>query len=204
MSLAAPHHTTRPDRMRRASLCLLLLSSTALLWAQDKPAPAKPDPKQSVELQVYVVRCTNSHKRVDPELRGIAAELKQSLKYTGYTVEKQVSERRNLNSPLEIADLGVRKARITPLERAGDQIKMRCEFIRVVDKKKRDEPRNPPGRKNDSSEKATSRPGAEQRADDHDVARTTFSQTAGKFALQVVPDSRSDSGDQLLLAIAGR
>lgn len=154
----------------RVGAWLLLAMSSGLLFAQEKSKD-----KDVVELQVYVIRCTNSHNKVDPELKPLYDQLKSQLKYTGYTVERKIQEKRSIGKPLEIDKLANHKATITPLKRLDDRLTMKVEFEKV--------------------EKIPT-PNAKP-------ASTTYNVNAGKFFFPQVPEKLPD-GDALMLAIGGR
>lgn len=134
MPVTPPNQPSGRGQLHRAGVWLLLALSSALLFAQDKPQESKPDAKQIVEIQVFVIRCTNSHKKIDAELKPLAEQLKP-LKYTGYTIERKIKERRALNEMLVVDNLGNRKAQITPTARTDERVTFKCEFLKEKEKK---------------------------------------------------------------------
>ena len=170
------HPLSRRGRLPRITVGLLVALSGALLLAQDKPKAPKPDAKPSVELQVYVIRCTNSNRKIDAELKPLVEQLKP-LRFTGYTIDRKVKERKAIDEPLTIESLGPHTARVTPVSRTDARVTIKFELLETDDKKKL-----------------------------VPKSSTTYSAESGKFALQMIPadNDKNDGGDRLLLAISGR
>src|SRR5688572_20664027 len=72
----------------------LVASLPMAAWAEPPRPPARPAPSQAVDpvpvpaevgVRVLVVRATNAHSRVDPELENMAERLR-TLSYRGFTL----------------------------------------------------------------------------------------------------------------------
>lgn len=77
--------TARGPLARRTIGCLIAITALAGLAA----TPANAEDKTDV--QILVIRATNSNTEISPELKSLADSLKKQFKFTGYKVEKKLS-----------------------------------------------------------------------------------------------------------------
>lgn len=108
--------------LRRSAVLLIAVS----LCAGGSAALAD----ETAEVQIWAIRATSKNATVSPELKSLAQQLKQEFKYTGYTLVGRKSGSVKLGQTIT-ADLpGNYKAKVSPLERKADRIKLRIEIFK--------------------------------------------------------------------------
>ena len=118
-----------------ASRILSLIVLVTVLGLLAPPATALADEEQTVQLQVLTIRATKSNNDISPELKPLAEALKKTFKFTGYKLLKTDTRKVALNKKRELSLAGPYKARITPLERKDNRIRLKVEVFERKDNK---------------------------------------------------------------------
>jgi len=118
--------------MNAALLCAALMcawSGVAAAWADDK--------NKSYEVSVYAIRATKSNSTISPELKPIAKSLKQRFNYAGFKLETKKNGKAAKGKTFNAILTSGYKAKVTPLERKGDRVKLRIEITKKAGKKEK-------------------------------------------------------------------
>lgn len=118
-----------------ASRTLSLIVLLTVLGLLAPPATGLAAQEQSVQLQVLTIRATKSNNEISAKLKPLAEALKKTFKFTGYKLLKTDSRKVALNKKLDLSLVGPYKARITPLERKDNRIRLKAEVFERKDKK---------------------------------------------------------------------
>ncbi len=79
---------------------------------------------EAVNVEVWTIRATKNSQEISPRLRELAAQLKKSFAFTGYSLLKTQTKKAEEGKTAEFDLGGGYKAKITPRGRAGEQIKL--------------------------------------------------------------------------------
>jgi len=85
---------------------------------------------ESYDVEVWAIRATKKHKRVDPRLRPILGYLKRVYpQHTGFVLEKRAAGRTQAGSAFEAKLIENFVARVTPEKRQGRRVTLRVQIV---------------------------------------------------------------------------
>ncbi len=119
----------RPGPAFIAAALLAWLAPGAALVAQDR----RPGGPERVEVQILAIRASNASSEISPDLKEIAAQLREKFKFTGFKLEKRAAQSvepgRDHTTPL----IGEYSARVRPARRLeSNRIQVEIELLRRV------------------------------------------------------------------------
>jgi len=158
---------------RAWGLLAIFVAAGAIVLAAPAAADDK-DKKSSYEVTVLAIRATKSNSVVSGELKAIAAQLRRQFKYTGFKLERKKQARVNQGKPLATSLVGAYKAKITPLSRDGNRVKLKIEISKREGSK------------------------------DKPLINTTVTLDKGKYQMQGGWKIDTKSGDVLIVGVAGK
>lgn len=129
---------------------------------------------QSYDVSAWAIRASKSNNEVSPELKPIVKDLKKRFNYTGFKLERKKQGKTSEGKALSIDLAAGFKAKVTPLERKGNRVKLKIEV--------------------------TKREGKQ----DKPLLNTTVGLDRGKFHLQGGWKIDSNSADVLIVAVSAR
>jgi hypothetical protein len=88
---------------------------------------------QAVTLDVWSIRATTRNRDVSPELKELAQVLRKQFKFTGFKLEKKVSDHRKIDEALSTDLIGGYQATFTPKKREKNSVQLRIE-VKKADK----------------------------------------------------------------------
>ena len=83
----------------------------------------------TVQLQVVSIRATKTNSDISPQLKPLVDALKKTFKYTGYKLLGSETRKAAFNKGVPIALAGNYRARITPIEKKDNRIKLKVEVF---------------------------------------------------------------------------
>jgi hypothetical protein len=170
--------------LARAAVAVVLAATLGdVAAAQDKG-------KSTFEVSVWAIRATKSNKKVSPELKQIARELKKYSKYTGFKLEKKKSEEVKKGKVLTVDLIGGYKVKVTPVEQQGNRVKLKVEVPQRETKKDKKDEKD----EKDEKDKKKKKP----------LVSTTFTITRARFQLLGGWKIDSTGEDVLIIAVSAR
>ena len=88
---------------------------------------------KTVRVHVSTILATKRHDKIDPKLKSIAKQLKQSFKFTGFESKGDTSKSGPLNKKMSFSLPSPYSLEVTPTSKNGDAVTLR---IAVFEKKK--------------------------------------------------------------------
>lgn len=164
------------DRLRNTGLRFELLAALAVvLTALSADVAVAQEKKPTYDVTIWGIRATKSNNKISPELKPIADQLKRQFKYTGFKLEKKATKRSvDEGSAFATNLIAGFNAKVTPVERKDNRIKLKIEVTERKDK--REKPR----------------------------MRTTVTIDRGRFQLQGGWKIEPKSEDVLIVAVSAR
>ena len=131
---------TRVAEPTRGALCTggLLAAVGLILMTLSTDVAVAQEKKPTHDVTVWAIRATKSNSEISPDLRPIAEQLKKQFKYTGFKLEKKAAKPGvDEGSTFSASLIAGFSARITPVERKDNRIKLKIEVIQRKGKQQR-------------------------------------------------------------------
>ncbi len=94
------------------------------------PAVTLGEEKDTVDIEVWVIRASTKNKEISPELKELAERLQKDFKYTGFKLERRTTGRAQLGRGFTTDLLEDYRATITPRQREAKNLRLQCEVAR--------------------------------------------------------------------------
>ena len=161
-------------QMRRAGSRLKPWAAIAFAVLLTESAAGQKQGAPTYDATVWAILATKSNSEVSPELKPIAAQLRKQFNYTGFKLERKKASSVGEGKTFAADLIAGFKAKVTPLERKGDRIKLKVEVTKREGRKEKPQ------------------------------LSTTVTLSRGKLHLQGGWKIDSKSGDVLIVAVSAR